>query len=150
MAEALAFGASVIALIQLTDRVIDLTKFYLEALHDCPHEIRAILVEVTTLKAILTSLEFLASARAGAISVPYLLQQLSGKDGPVEGCKMAVASLEDLLPSGSRGSGGKRRDLRALWGQLAWPLKQSRAKRLLAEITQYKSSITFALTAETM
>jgi hypothetical protein len=149
MAELVAFGASIVAFIHLAGRVIELSKFYLEGLQDCPHDIRVILVEVSSLKAILQTLSYLIGTSSGASQSPGLLQQLSGKDGPVEGCREAIASLEKLLPPHSRTAVRKRRKLDTVRSQLAWPLKQSHAKKLLDEIMRYKTSISFALTSET-
>ena len=150
MAELVAFGASIIAFVQLADRVINLSKFYLECLQDCPHEIRVILVEISSLKAILQSLSFLIGTSGSACKLPDLLQQLSGQDGPVEGCREAIASLEQLLPPDVKPTARKRRKLEVAVSQLAWPLKQSKARKLLDEIMRYKASISFALTSETM
>jgi hypothetical protein len=129
--------------------VIQHSKFYLEALQDCPHEIRVILVEVSSLKAILQSLNFLIQIGSGAGQSLGLLQQLSGQEGPVEGCRKAIASLEKLLPEDVRTPARKRRKLEAVIGQLAWPLKRSQARKLLDDILRYKTSISFAVTSET-
>jgi hypothetical protein len=58
-----AFGASVVAFIQLADRVISLAKEYLEALKDSPAAIRAIFVQVSALRAVLQSLDFLTRSQ---------------------------------------------------------------------------------------
>jgi hypothetical protein len=59
MAEAVALGASIIAIYQIADRIIGLCKFYIETIHDAPSDIRKILVEMSALKAIFQDLEFL-------------------------------------------------------------------------------------------
>jgi hypothetical protein len=151
MAELVAFVATLGTFVQLADRVIELTKFYLEALHDCPHEIRVIFIEVSSLKATLQSLSFLIQTDKSANqSSPSLLQQLSGPDGPIEGCRKAIISLEKLLPEDDRSTTGhKRRKLEATLGQLAWPFKRSQAQKLLDDILRYKATISLALTSET-
>jgi hypothetical protein len=50
MAEAFAIAAGVIAVIQITDRVADICRFYIESVQDCPSELRVILSEIFMLK----------------------------------------------------------------------------------------------------
>jgi hypothetical protein len=106
MAEVIALGSSVIAFIQLADRVIGLSKYYIEAIHDCPRDIRAILVEISSLKAVLENLDFLLKNDSGP--EPHLMGQLAGEHGPIEGCRKSVAELERLLPSGLCAARGRR------------------------------------------
>jgi hypothetical protein len=146
-AELLAFAASIAAFIQLADRVITLSKFYLEALEDCPRDIRVLFIEVSSLKGILESLDFLVQNSNGDHSNTFL-QQLTGHDGPIEGCRKSLDDLQRLLPEDIRGAGNKRYKISEIARYLAWPLKESRARKLLQEILQYKTSITTALTSE--
>ena len=75
---------------------------------------------------------------------------LSGGDGPIEGCRVAIARLEKLFPSDCvpSGSGGLKR--RKVMTALAWPLKQNKANTLLRELVQHKTTINLALTTESM
>ena len=50
MAETFAIAAGVIAVIQITDRVLDICRFYIESVQDCPLELRVILSETFMLK----------------------------------------------------------------------------------------------------
>lgn len=50
MAEAFAIAAGVIAVIQITERVADICRFYIESVQDCPSELRVILSETFMLK----------------------------------------------------------------------------------------------------
>ena len=52
MAEAIAVVASSIAIIQITDRIISVCKTYIENIQDAPSDLRAILLEISTLKVI--------------------------------------------------------------------------------------------------
>ncbi|KAK0622446.1 hypothetical protein B0T14DRAFT_580695 [Immersiella caudata] len=148
MAEIVAFGASIVAFIQLTDRLITVSKFYLEALDDCPHDIKTVLVEDTSLKALLETLHYLAGIEPDNSDTPGLLTRLSGRDGPIEGCRKAVGMLEELLPLQTRPPAQKRRKTADMLKHLAWPLRQSKATKLLAEISRYKESIALAITAD--
>lgn len=149
MAELVAFGASVIAFIQLADRVVSLSKFYLEALDDCPHDIKTILVEITSLKALLETLNFLIGAKPDADNSSSLLARLASQDGPIEGCRQAVELLEKELPPQVRAPAQKRQKTQDMLRLLAWPLRQSKATKLLAEISRYKESIALAITTDT-
>lgn len=143
MAEALAVGAGVIAFMQLADKVIDLAKYYIEAIHDCPRDIRVILVEVSSLKVVLDNLDFLLKNDAG----PELrmLAHLTGEKGPIIECHQALAQLERLLPTDIKAAGGKRQKTLTAAGHLAWPLKENSARKLINDITRFKASIQLAL-----
>ena len=151
MAEAIAIGASVIAIIQITDRIVGLCKFYIENVKDAPSDLRAILLETSTLKTIFENLKFL-SACDGSYST--MASSLSGADGPIEGCLQSVTELEELFPSDSvhlKGqSRSKKRKLKSTLASLAWPLKETKARKLLDKIACYKSTINLALITESM
>ncbi|KAK3331701.1 hypothetical protein B0T19DRAFT_366827 [Cercophora scortea] len=155
MAEALALGASAVAFIQLADRVIGLCKFYIESVRDVPHDIRVILIEVSSLKSILDNLRFLATAdaNAGAAS-SSTIRNLGGPDGTLGACGLALGELEKLFPEDhiqqlAVKKKRKRLHVSQIVTALAWPLKASKAKKLLDEISQHKSTITIALSVET-
>lgn len=96
MAEAIALGASIIAIIQIADRVIGLCKFYLQTVHDAPADIRAILIETSTMKTVLESIQFLSSCNDGTSK---MLRGLSGPDGPIQGCQNTITQMEGLFPT---------------------------------------------------
>lgn len=149
MAEALGLGASVIAIIQIANRVIGLCKFYIETAHNAPSDIRTILIETSTIKAILESLQFLISCNSRLSST---LNHLSGVDGPIDGCRRTIIEIEALFPSDHlqepSGSVSKTRRLESILTALVWPLKENKARKLLGEITRYKTIINLALTTE--
>ena len=149
MAEALATSATVIAIIQISDRLIGLCKYYIETVQDASTDLRAILIETSTLKTILESLTFITSCRSGASTV---VNTLSGEDGPIEGCLRAITRLEKMFPQNIHQAKDenhdKRRKVKATWAALAWPLKEKQAKKLLDEIMRYKSTIALTITTE--
>jgi hypothetical protein len=51
--ETVAVVASIVAIFRISDRVISACKFYMQATSDTPSDLRAILVEVSTLKTVL-------------------------------------------------------------------------------------------------
>ncbi|KAF8861178.1 hypothetical protein BDZ45DRAFT_587267 [Acephala macrosclerotiorum] len=149
MAEAIALGASIIAIIQIADRVIGLCKFYLQTVHDAPADIRAILIETSTMKMVLESIQFLSSCNDGTSK---MLRGLSGPDGPIQGCQNTITQMEGLFPTiyaqGPRGGRSKRQKVKATLAYLAWPLKGDRPKKLVEELNRLKATIGLALTTE--
>jgi hypothetical protein len=144
----LSIASSIIAVIQIADRVISLCKFYIGLSSDGPSDLRVILIETSALRAILDNLQFLSSNGHH----PTNLMSLAGKDGSIEGCRKALGGLEALLPpeysqSSSR-TKSKRRKVKATLTILAWPLKQSTARKLLADVVQHKTTLNLALTAD--
>ena len=140
-----------IAIIQIADRIISLCKFYVETARDAPSDLRAILIETSTLKTILENLNFL-TACDGPDSATA--KQISGADGPIEGSFRTVTELEKLFPSDSIGTrgrkGSKKRRFNLVLTALAWPLKESKARKLLDEMMRYKATIILALTTNSM
>jgi hypothetical protein len=148
--ETIAVVASIIAIIQLSDRVIDACKFYIQSSVDTPSELRTVLVEISTLKSVLESLQFLET---GAHAAPGLWEQLSGQDGPIEECRRSITELEKLLPADEtpitrNQSGSKRRKVQSVQSSLAWPFKARRVRELLQKIIQQKTTINLVLTTD--
>jgi|SRR3569833_36087 len=145
--EAVAIGASILAFIQVADRVIDLCKSYLESVRDAPSDLRKILVETSALRAILENLQFLRSCDHGpaTLHLPHLERSITE-------CLMAITEMEGLFPSSSSTHpvSSKRRKARITLKALAWPLKENRAKKLLGEMVQHKTTISLALTTESL
>lgn len=165
MAEALVLGPALIAFVQLADRVIDICKHYIGSVRDAPNDLRIILVEVSSLKAILQNVQFLDHVD-DAIGKRALKSTL-------DDCKRSVLELEELFPrdhtsilltqgqgpqDGNPGpptvgpvpssAGRKRQRITQTLAILAWPLKVDRAKKSLDEIARHKGTITLALLAE--
>ena len=84
-----------------------------------------------------------------------ILSSLAGKDGPIEGCESSMTALELLFPrdtlhmQGQQGS-KKKRKLTVALATLAWPFKEKKAKKLLEEISQHKSTISLVLATESL
>jgi hypothetical protein len=134
--------ANIVALVHATNRLIALCRRFLEVVRDAPGELRLILVEVSTLKAILDDLHFLVSCN----QAPESLDSLTRGYGPIEGCQRIVTELEDLLPPECFLATESKK--RAIVSALRWLTKESKAKTLLDELRQYKTTIALALTAD--
>lgn len=153
MAEAVAFGASVVAFIQLADRVISLARRYIEALQDAPAAIRAIFVQMSALRAVFDSLQLLD--RSQDLASLNIIRHLAASGGVIDLCLDAVTDLANLLPEMedaniSTGMKRKRAQAADLMTRLAWPFKEERARKKLEEIARYSQSITLAVSTETM
>lgn len=142
MAELVAVGAGVIAILQITDRVIGLCKSFIESAKDAPSHLRVVLLEISTLRTIFENFNFLNES-TGLSSVAG---SMSGDDGPIEACRRALTELESLFPPEKF----KKRKLMTRLEVLAWPLKENRARKLLEEIMSYKTTIMLAITTESV
>jgi hypothetical protein len=139
MADPLSIGASVLAFIGLADRTIRACKYCIEAVEDAPKDIQMILGEATSLRAIIDSI--------GESSATSLVPNLHEQNGPINSCQGCLASLEALLPTAwGQSRTGKRRKLTLF--DLAWPLKQSKVRKLLAEISHHKATLLLAMSGD--
>jgi hypothetical protein len=149
MAEVVAAISSWIAIAQIAGTITKICKFYIETSTGAVPELRAILIEISTLTTIFETLQFLAENDGGSSAI---LDKLSRADGPVAGCLEAVKDLEKLFPSDAMEMTGENpppggKGKRAL-AALAWPFKRERAQHLLSRISQYKTAINLAVTVE--
>jgi hypothetical protein len=138
----LSAAANIIAIIHAANKVIVLCKRFLEVVRDAPGDLRLILVEVSTLRAILDDLHFLVSCN----HVPSTLDTLARDHGPIDGCRKVISELEALLPPESMLATDSKK--KAILTALSWLVKESRAKTLLEELREYKSTISLALTTD--
>ena len=140
--------SSIIAIVQISQTIISVCQFYIDAVNGVSSDLRVILIEVSALKGIAKSLQFLTKPD---IANSGLLNELAAITGPIDGCKKALEELEALFPPATvsvKGQRSKRQKLGAAAAVLAWPLKAGKAKKLLQEIIQHKTTINLALTAE--
>ena len=147
MAEAIAVGASVIAFYQIADRVIGLCKFYIETARDAPSDLRTIFIETSALKTTLENVEYLEKHDSANSAIA---KNICGPDGAVQGCYQTLAALEKLFPDRESRSNERRSEKRMrldfVLTSLAWPLKETKARKLLDELVRYKTTINLALT----
>jgi hypothetical protein len=146
----LSITANVVAVIQLSDKVIEVCKNYIRSVKSAPNDLRLILVEVGSLKCVLETLELLVSSDENA-DHSAVVGKLKSSDGPLHGCKHALSRLEQLVSTPTdRQPDGQRRKLVDSLANLAWPLKEGSARKLLDDISRHKATITLFLTTDTM
>lgn len=142
MAEALALGASVIAVVQMAERVAGICKYYIDKVNDYPKDLRFIYVEAGSLRVVF-GLTLLDPSEQAALAT------LQGGDGLIQKCKNAIGELEKLFPPAPsrkrRKTQHPQQGFQLTLAALAWPLKASKARRILDEIMQYKSTISIVL-----
>lgn len=100
MAEALAFGASVVAFVQLTDRVVQLSKRLIDATKDAPTALRRLHAEASSMKDIVNELQRLhdASDPGNCSAIEKATRQ------PIDSCHASVQMLEEELSKLSNSS----------------------------------------------
>ena len=146
------FAASLIAVVGLADQVISCCYRYISAVKDCPSDIRVLLVETSTLKSIIGNLDILHQTNPNP-TLNQLFLGLGTDDGPIKGCQYCLAEIERLLPDDKTnrthdGTGKKRRALPPTLERLAWPLRETRAKKLVEELRRFRESISLALVVD--
>ncbi|KAK1675125.1 hypothetical protein BDP55DRAFT_158690 [Colletotrichum godetiae] len=148
MAESFGLVASVFATIQIADKVVSICKHCTENVRDAPSGLRTILVETSSVGAVLHNVEFLLKFEEPDSA---LREALDGDAGPVGECHRAIEQLDKLIASDQSQSQGapdsRRRKVQVTMRNLAWPLKETKAKKLLQDITRCKNTISLALTA---
>ncbi|KAH0553118.1 hypothetical protein GP486_006694 [Trichoglossum hirsutum] len=146
----LSIVASVAAIIQITDRIISICKSYITTVKDAPRDLRMIMIETGSIRIVLEVLESLASGEINEDS-SIILKNLKNSGGLLEGCGQALATLDSLFPAAEcKSPDSKRRKTLLSLKNLAWPLKQSKARKLLEDIGRYKESICLTLTTESV
>jgi hypothetical protein len=151
MVEAISLSVAVIALIQTAGQVISFCKFYIETVHNAPSDLRSILIETSTTKSVLESLQFLISCKSGLLEIPGVL---SSVDGAIEQLKSTITEIERLFPSNfsptPEANTSKREHVKSILTALRWPLKENKARKLVEEMRRCKDIINLALTTESL
>lgn len=114
---------------------------------DCTlvQDLRHIFIELSSLKAVLESFDFLSRAEFSDTA-----QSLGDADGLVEGCRGTVDELSKELDGLSLANTSQvaPRKRQRIEGSLQWCLKESKARKLLDEMVQHKTTLTLALLSE--
>lgn len=180
MADPLSIIASSIAVIQAADAIISLCKGYIESVLDAPSDIRRVYVEVSVLKAVFENLKFLDENGNGgsspmllkilgkdgpvqgcqrcitAIQAELFSDTTSAAEKPKKHdhnpgkLRRALSWLARLLGKKGKVPTKQQRALGRGLSGLTWPLKKGKVLKLLEEVTQYKDSITLAISSENM
>jgi Cdc6-like AAA superfamily ATPase len=130
--------ASIVALVQLADRIVDLSSTYIGHAKGAEKEISQIITTITGLKGFLEFLEkFLESADADRLSA--LLSQCK-PTGPLDLCTKLMKEIESKLKA-KKAEIGKA---------LVWPFQRKDIVESLEFIEKYKSSLSLAMQGDTL
>jgi hypothetical protein len=142
----LSIAASVFAIIQIADRVATICKSYIDAVADCPKELRIIFIETKSLTIVCQGLQFLKQDNAEDKAI---ITQLAGSDGPIEECEKIVKELESLLPAPTLPANTNRearmQKLNSALDALAWARRSGKAQSLLEDVVRLKTTMTLAI-----
>ena len=135
--------ASVGSLIDLSVRVIGTCKSLIETARDAPRDLRAVLVEISSLNSALENLRFLAGADA---EFARACASDTGIGRAIEGCRAALEDLVKELGDLAVSKAGRREALKMAVG---WTWKEGTVTKLLGRMLQFKSTITLGLLGQT-
>ncbi|KAK8039399.1 hypothetical protein PG993_007810 [Apiospora rasikravindrae] len=135
MADPLSMGASIIAFIEITNRIVSTCKYCIETIKDAPKDFQMILGETTSLEAIIETLKALGTDPLGL-------------SGTLESCRRCLLALERLLPKPQENGVSSKKRHKITFAELAWPLKESKARKLLSEVSQHKATLLLAMSGD--
>jgi hypothetical protein len=148
MAEVVGIAPSIDAVLGLSAMVVNKCKAIIETAEKAPQDLRTILIEVSSLKSALENLEFLSriDCEFGAE-----VSNQQGVEAAVKGCQNTLTNLVDQLGSlsisDSQQSGPSKRQ--KIKTAISWTWKEGSAKKLLADVLQYKTTIMLGLLTHT-
>lgn len=141
MADPLSTLASLIAIVQLSSKIVSVCYEYRSTAKKASKQQKQLTDEVKSLRDALEGLISLADREdsSGAACLP-MLDALSRENGPFEEVKWELQSLEaKLLPA----SGWK-----AVSNVLKWPLAEPEVTKSLARLNRLKTAVLLALTTD--
>ena len=137
MADPLSITGLVLALVDVATKIINCVG----TIKDAPDDIKLLLCEVTSFKIILES-----------IPTESCWSLLKGKGPVLEACDRCLSALIELIPEqflkASDGGGSKINKRHLAVTRLSWLLKESKAKKTLAELAQHKSTLLLVLSSD--
>lgn len=140
----LAVGGGLLAIVQIADKLISTCKDFIESVEDAPRDLKLILIEISTTKAMVESLQYLADADSQTSATLQLLDK-----GLVEGCLHALKELEQLIGGNvQHNENGRRAMVSLTFARLKWPLNEKKARELVGQLVRFKGAITSILSSE--
>jgi hypothetical protein len=154
--EGLGIAASIIAVLQVTGKIVAICYDYRAAASDGTWELPRVIDEITGLRNVLETLERLASeaespnadARARLPTLRLLCKPRDGEGRALlEMCFEDLEKLKDKLePPKWMGPEGSRR--RALGQALKWPMSRADTIKMLETVGRFRDMLNLALTAD--
>jgi len=141
MAEVLAVAASIITVIQITDRVISLCCSFVGKVRGAEKEAIQMVNTVTGLKGFLEFLHTFVKNEENAPRLP-LLNSLCNPGGPLEVCTTALTDMEGKIRPTKRDHTGVLKPITWLW-------KSNEIAQILQNIEEQKTFMMLAMQGET-
>lgn len=142
MADPLSITASIIAVIQITGKVISLCYDYRASLKNAPKEIKQLTDEIVSLRDILEHVLKLVEAEDEASTQLSVLKVLTKADGLLLKCRTEMTALDnDLKPATG---------IRGAVRSLKWPFAKAETEKRVERLGWLKSSLTLALATDNM
>ena len=139
----LSVAASIAGLVSIADVVFRRTYKYIKAVKDAQKEISALSNEISALFGILRRLELLAcQVDEDVFDSTLRLEHIFE-------CQQTLEKVNSILEKDDTSSLDDRL-LESTRRRLRWPLSKSRTEKLIEEIERHKSTLTLALTADSM
>lgn len=129
----LSVSASIIAIVQLTSKVIQ----YLHEVKDASAQCEQCVIEASNMLGPLTVLRYRAEHSNENEPWYQQLRLLNAKDGPLPQYKQALEILEDRTQP--------REGVRKIKSRLSWPFKKEEVMNILGRMERLKSLISVAL-----
>lgn len=152
----LSAAASILAILQVTSKVVSICYDYRAAAKDSSWELPRVIEEVKSLRNVLETLEKLAhemegpgaDARARLPTLQILCKPRTGDEGGLlDMCFEELNRLRDkLTPPKWMGPTGSKRQ--AIGQVLRWPLNKTDTIKMLETIGRFRDLLTLALTAD--
>ena len=137
--EGLAGAASIIAVIQVADRILTLCGNYALAVKDAKKDIERLMTEVASLDNVLKRVDGMAKSDAMNLYISHSVVKELG--GTIRGCRSTLCELEAQLDP------GKRHKLMSHFGirALKWPFKSKDVINIIETLNRHKCTIILAL-----
>jgi hypothetical protein len=137
--EGLGGAASVIAVIQLADRILTLCGNYALSVKDAKKDIDRFTTEVGSLQSVLERVAEMA--KSDAMKLYTSRSAVEGLEGIIKGCQSTLLELEVQLGPRKGHKLMSRFGLRAL----KWPFKSKDVTNIIEALDRHKSTIILAL-----
>jgi hypothetical protein len=137
--EGLGGAASVIAVIQLADRILTLCGTYALSVKDAKRDIDRFTAEVGSLQSVLERVAEMAKSDMMKLYTSH--SAVEGLEGIIEGCQSTLSELEAQLDPRKGHKLMSRFGFRAL----KWPFKSKDVTNIIKALDRHKSTIILAL-----
>lgn len=138
--EAIGAVAGIVALVQLSAKLVELSCSYIEEAKQAPKNSRELAAELKSLSEVLIVLEGYTNKNPQAEA----LRVLNSQAGPILECILELEELQRKLDP------NMRKGLKKVFRSLKWPLKEAETMQIIARIERQKSLFNIAMNTDHM